>query len=170
MDHAASPPHTARHALTPRVALVVVDLDTPNGAVEATPSELDALRALSAHGFALAIASACSRETIQQGIARLLAPTAIHMLCDVAVHASPRSNRADGLARLCQELNISFEHTAVIATSPRDAPLALEAGLVLAVADAGPACLTVADALFPTRSAGGIQQCARFLLRKQPGA
>lgn len=170
MDHAASPPHTARHTITLSVALVVVDLDTPNGTVEATPSELDALRALAAHGFALAIASACSRETIQQGIARLLAPTAIHMLCDAAAHAASRPNRADGLARLCQELNTSFEHIAVIATSPRDAPLALEAGLVLAVADAGPACLAVADALFPARGADGIQQCARFLLCKQPSA
>lgn len=170
MRQAASPTNAAPHASIPGVALVVVDLDTPNGTVEATPSELDALRALAAHGFALAIASACSRETIQQGIARLLAPTAIHMLCDAAAHAASRPNRADGLARLCQELNTSFEHIAVIATSPRDAPLALEAGLVLAVADAGPACLAVADALFPARGADGIQQCARFLLCKQPSA
>ncbi len=170
MDHAASPPYTARHALTPRVALVVVDLDTPSGSIDAAPSELDALRALMAQGFALAIASVCSREAIQQLIARLHSPAPVHMLCDAAEHASPRPDRADGLARLCRKLNVPLKHTAIIAASPRDVPLALEAGLVLAVADAGPACLAVADVCLPARSADGIQQCARFLQGKQPGA
>lgn len=170
MRQAASPTNAAPHASIPGVALVVVDLDTPRGSIDAAPSELDALRALAAHGFALAIASACSREAIEQLIARLHAPAPVYMLRGAAEHDSPCPDQADGLAHLCRELNVPLKHTAIIATSPRDVRLALEAGLVLAVADAGPACLAVADMCLPARSANGIQQCARLLLCKQPGA
>lgn len=169
MHHAASHNDASPRASTLSVALVVVDLDTPSGSIEAAPSELDALRALSEQGLALAIASVCSREAIQGFIARLHVPTPIHVLCDAAEHASPRPDRAERLARLCRKLNVPLKHTAIIAASPRDVPLALEAGLVLAVADAGPECLAVADMRLPARSADGIQQCARFLQGKQPG-
>ena len=170
MHHDASPTHAASRTPASDIALVVVDLDTPSGSIEAAPSELDALRALAAQGFTLAIASACSREAIQQLIARLHAPAPVHMLCDAAEHDCPHPDRADGLARLCRELNVPLKHTAIIATSPRDVPLSLEAGLVLAVADAGPECLAVADMRLPARSADGIQQCARLLQCKQSGA
>lgn len=170
MHHAACRNTAAFPAPTSGIELVVIDLDTPRGSIEAAPSELSALHELAAHGVALAVATTSPLATAHKALANLHAPARIHVMSDAREHGAAHLDRADALARLCRKLGIFLANTAVIATSPHDVPLALEAGLVLAVADAGPACLALADAHVPARHAGGIQQCARLLQRRLPGA
>lgn len=64
--------------------------------------------------------------------------------------------RGEALARLCHRRGMRMGDVAYIATSPLDREVAMGAGRVLALADAGDAVRRLADMVLPARAAGGL--------------
>ncbi|WP_143764871.1 hypothetical protein [Collinsella vaginalis] len=62
------------------------------------------------------------------------------------------------------ERGLSLSHIAVIAASPLDTAAMLEAGCALALVDAGYEACRAADAVFPARAEGGLQEALAFVL------
>lgn len=72
--------------------------------------------------------------------------------------------RGEALAALCHHRSLRMKDVAYIATSPLDREVALGAGRVFALADAGDEVRRMADAVLPARASGGLLMA---LLRAQ---
>ena len=64
--------------------------------------------------------------------------------------------RGEALAALCHRRSLRMGDVAYIATSPLDREVAMGAGRVLALAEAGDEVRRMADVVLPARSAGGL--------------
>ena len=64
--------------------------------------------------------------------------------------------RVEHLAAFCAARGIAFQDAAVVASSPEDCPMLLEAGTAFALETAGYDARVAADAVFPVRAHGGL--------------
>lgn len=141
--------------------LVVIDLDDEAGLPYLAGDEARALARAQKRGFRIAVAT--SRSRAEAGRILLDELGEVSVLSDDDARVAGRVDRAHALAALCRELETSLASVIVIASAPADLPLALEAGRVIALGDAGRACRAVAKTVVAERSDGGIIEAVRAL-------
>lgn len=166
MDDARRPEFTLVHNAMSNIRrepwqLVVIDLDDPaGGGPRVTTAERKALDVV-ARRLGVAIATSYEPDELLWHLERqsmAAAQLADFDIISLGASTMPGASArpADELARICRKHGATFRSTIVIAASPHDIPLALEAGTVLALAGAGRACEDIAARVFPPRAAGGL--------------
>ncbi len=85
------------------------------------------------------------------------------LLVDSGKAGAQTGSAAEGLCMLCERRSLTLSEVAVVATAPADIHLALEAGLVVALEDAGGACVDAADVVVARRGDGGVAQAVAVL-------
>ena len=154
--------------------LVVVDLDDPaDGGPRVCDREICMLSAL-AERATLAVATSYSAREALEELARSGMPgKLLSRMAVIELEAGDDGRRAAGpvdrLAQLCSLYSSTFAATTVIAATPSDYPLALEAGTVYALLGAGGTNQLIASRLFPARKDGGLVR-ALEALRTSMGA
>lgn len=144
--------------------LVVIDLDDEAGRPYLAGDEARAIAWARERGFRIAVATSRSKAEAERILRGKLGE--ITVISDDDVRVAGRIDRAHALAALCRELGWDLAGVIVIASSPADLPLALEAGRVIALEDAGRACRAIAKTVVAERSNGGIIEAIRALDRE----
>lgn len=151
--------------LPPR--LVIIDIDDPaRGGPRLSGPELRAANEAVHRGIAIAVASAYAPEEAASAFdgIEMAPPPVIQLNPDIESAAAPSPiDAAAQMANIIHMAHVTLPRVAVVAATPLDLPLILEAGRAFALAGAGRRCRAAADALFPARAQGGLAQALALI-------
>lgn len=149
--------------------LIIIDIDDPaGGGPRLSALERRAVIEVARRGIAIAVATAYTPEEALRAFEDLeiARPTVMPLAPQTGSAATPNPiDAAAQMAHMVRTARVTLPRVAVIAATPLDLPLMLEAGRALALAGAGRQCCAAADARFPARAHGGLAQALRFLIR-----
>lgn len=131
-----------------------------------SPAEVAALRRLIEAGASIAAVSARdAAHAVREAFVRAALPVEVledrPATCERPFDAG--QDRADALAACCERRVLSLHDAAVVAGHAADCAMMLEAGIGLAVEDAGYEACTAADAAFTCRADGGLAAALAWL-------
>lgn len=170
-QHVARPQHSARpdaQAFIPDLA--VLDIDDPaSGGPTLSLREEALLAELLNYNTPLVLATAYEAERLVGAVSdpRLRAALELAPIISLDPAGPPLADSgAAMLAQTCSRLGGRLDSILVVAATPLDAPLALEADTTWALRGSGPTCEAVARQTFPPRDQGGLTQALRHLTER----